>query len=207
MAIADDIKAAYIEVGTEYEVLKPTGEQYSGEFLMAEGNSQVTKPFVREFFLEAALPFDSNAESGDLITFTETGIKYLVVTKTADLAENALIEHSTVLYKSNVSGELKRFSGESRDAQLRIVPVWDTIRSPAYGTMVESLYGGELDEREAFVNQPIYRYEMYVPSAYGIKIDDRYSPVSGEHFRVFQVKAWSFEGIDIALLEEDTRED
>src|SRR5574343_394455 len=118
MGIADDIKAAYIEVGTEYEVLKPTGAQYSGEFLMAESNAQVTKPFVREFFLEAAMPFDTNAAPGDVITFTPTGIRYLLVTKTAELVENALIEHSVVLYKANVSGELLRFSGEARDAQL-----------------------------------------------------------------------------------------
>lgn len=207
MGIAEDIKAAYIEVGTEYEVLKPTGQQYSGEFLMAESNAQVTKPFVREFFLEAAMPFDTNAQAGDVITFVETGIRYLLVTKTSELIENALIEHSVVLYKSNVSGELARFSGEQRDAQLRMVPVWNNIQSPAYATMVESLYGGELNEYEPFVNQPVYKFELYVPKAYGIRVDDRYSPTSGEHFRVFQVKTRSFDGIDIALLEEDTRED
>jgi hypothetical protein len=207
MGIAEDIKAAYIEVGTEYEVLKSTGEQYSGEYLMSESNSQVTKPFVREFFLEAALPFDTSAASGDVVTFVLTGTHYLLVTKTPEMVENALIEHSIVLYKANVSGELLRFSGEIRDDQFRIVPVWNNIRTSAFGCMTEALYGGGLDEKEEFIDQELHRLELYVPKPYGIRVNDRYSPVSGEFYKVVQVKTRSFEGIDIAMLEEDVRED
>lgn len=206
MGIAEDIKAAYIEVGTEYGVLKSDGREYSGEFLMSESNSQVTKPFVREFFLEAALPFDSSAEAGDIVLFTQTGMKYLLITKTPELVENRLIEHSVVLYKSNVSGELLRFSGESRDGQFRIVPVWLNIKTTAFGCLTEAIYGGGLEEKEEFVDQERFSLELYVPKAYGIRVNDRYSPVSGEFYKVVQVKARSFEGVDIALLEEDNRE-
>lgn len=206
MGIAEDIKAAYVEVGVGYSVLKPTGQLFSGEFLMYESNTQVTKPFVREFFLEVSLPFDTNADVGDVVRFTESGVAYLLVSKTHEAVENRLIEFSSVLYKANVSGELTRFSGEGRDGQLRIVPVWTNIRSCAYGTLVESQYGGGLEEQEAFTDTVVSRLELHLPSAYGVKVDDRYSPISGEYYRVYQVKSKSFDGIDIALLEEDTRE-
>lgn len=201
--IGEDIKAAYIEVGISYDVYRDSLVK-SGEYLIYESNAQVTKPFIREFFLEASLPYDTSGEVGDVLKFSNSS-DYLLMNKTPSEVENTIIEYAAVLYKANVSGELSRPSGEAWDTQTyHKVPVFEVIKTNCYALLTESLFRYEMTE-EDFGNLLVVKDEMYIPKRYGAQINDRYSPRSGEYYKISTVKTRGFPGVDIVILEEDTR--
>ncbi|MGW8177643.1 MAG: hypothetical protein ACWGQW_02440, partial [bacterium] len=58
--IGQDIKEVFEEVGTAFVFTTTQNrENNSGEYLVYEINRQVTKPFIREYFLEAETAFDT----------------------------------------------------------------------------------------------------------------------------------------------------
>lgn len=202
--IGEDIKKAYIEVGTSYDVLRNNSLVGSGEFLTYDLNAQVTKPFIREYFLEASLPYDTSGEAGDVLLF-RGGDCFLLMNKTAFELENLPLEYSCVLYKANVSGEIRRPSGEAWNTQTyHKEQVYDVVRTSCYALLTESLFRYELSEQD-FGQLTISKDELYIPKCYGIKVHDRYSPVSGEYYKVSTVKTKGFPGVDVVSLEEDTR--
>jgi hypothetical protein len=201
--VGEDIKAAYIEVGVSYEVLRDSIIS-SGEYLIYESNAQVTKPFIREYFLEASLPYDTSGEVGDVLRF-RNGTCFLLMNKTPSEVEDVTIEYGAVLYKANVSGELRRPSGEVWNTQTyHKEPVFEVVKTDCYALLTESLFRYELSE-EDFGNLLVTKDEMYIPKRYGAQINDRYSPRSGEYYKISTVKTRGFPGVDIVILEEDTR--
>jgi len=58
MTIGPDIKEAIVEVGTRFVIERDSGD-ITGEYLNFKSNAQVTKPFIREFFLEAEFCYDT----------------------------------------------------------------------------------------------------------------------------------------------------
>ena len=51
----------------------------------------------------------------------------------------------------------------------------------------------------------IEKHEMYIPSIYYVQELDRFSPASGEYYRVESIKQRRFKGVDVVVLSEDTR--
>jgi hypothetical protein len=202
--IAEDIKLAYIEVGTSYDVLRNNALVGSGEYLIYDLNAQATKPFIRENFLEASLPYDTSGEAGDVLCFRD-GSHYMLMNKTAFELENQPLEYSSVLYKANVSGELLRPSGEDWNTQTyHKQQVFNVVRTNCYALLTESLFRYELSEQD-FGQLTISKDELYIPKCYGIQVHDRYCPVSGEYYKVSTVKTRGFPGVEVVSLEEDTR--
>lgn len=201
--VAEDIKKAYIEVGVKYNVFRENLIG-SGEYLFYEENRQVTKPFIRESFLEASIPYDTSGESGDILKFDD-GRNYILMSKTPSLIENEIIEFGVTLYKANVSGELSRPSGEAWDSQTyHKVPVFEIMKTNCFSLLTESLFRYEMVEKE-IGNLLVSKDELYVPKYYGIQINDRYSPRSGEFYKVSTIKTRGFVGVDVVEVEEDTR--
>ena len=64
MGVAERIKAVVQKVGSAFTILGYDGSEGSTEYLDIRPNTQATKPFIREFFLEAALCYDTDAVSG-----------------------------------------------------------------------------------------------------------------------------------------------
>lgn len=209
VGLATDITEVFEEVGIGYDIVSSGEEIRSGEFLDAESNSQVTKPFIREFFLEVSFSADTLLIDGDILQFRFSGDvygdRYMVMNKTADVFENELIKYDGVLYRCNVSGELLRPSGETRDADYHKVNVWQPLQSEAYALQTEPLFGGELEEVE-LGTIGIEKHEMYIPSIYGVQELDRYITTSGEVYRIESIKKRRYKGVDVVVLGEDTRQ-
>jgi len=201
--VGTDIKEAYVEVGTAFTILRDAGD-FSGEFLDYDINRQATKPFIRGFFLECSLPFDTSGETGDVFQFDTTLENYLVINKTADLFENEIIEYSGVLYLCNVSGELFRPT-DARSDQYRSQTTWETIKSNCYGLQTETLFGTDLDTDEELGMLGIESDELYLPKSYGVQVLDRYQSSSGEYYRVESIKSRKFPGVVVVKLGEDQR--
>ena len=209
MTIGFDIKDVYREVGAAYAATRP-GPGSSGEietgYLDFELNRQVTKPFIREYFIEASLPHDTIAGVGDVIEFTADGRKFLLMNLTPDLFENEVFEYQGVLYKCNIlAGKLERFSGEEWDSNYKKDFVWDLIDDAIPALVTESLFGHSLETDVELGMLGLERHELYISASYGIKTLDRFTPVSGEFYMVTTIKSRRYDGIDVAELETDTR--
>ena len=206
MSIGDDIKEAFEDVGTVYTVHRDSGD-ISGEYLDFEINAQVTKPFTREFFLQATLPYDTSALTGDVVEFDTTGNNYLVMNKTPELFENSIITHEAVLYKANISsGELLRPSGETWPTQTyHKESQWENIKSDCYALQTEALYGHDLDTDEELGLIGMQNHELYIPHSYGTRVLDRFQASSGEFYRIETIKTRRFSNVDVCELGEDRR--
>lgn len=208
MGLGTDIKEVFSEVGIAYNILR--SETISGEYLDWEPNSQVTKPFIREFFLECTFANDTKAVDGDVIQFMPSGEiyggdKYLIMNKTPDIFENEILAFAGVLYKCNVSGELLRPSGEVWDRNYRKAPAFHIVSGEVHALFTEPLFGGELETEEELSLLGIEKQDLYVPTSYGVQPLDRFIPASGEVYLVESIKKRRFKGVDVAVLSEDTR--
>ena len=200
--LGDDIKDTLQDIGTVVSVIGGSGSEY----LDFEPNAQVTKPFIQEFFLDAMVSYDTAMVTGDVIKFDVTGDRFIVMNKTPMLMENERIYHDTVLYKCNVSGEILRPSGETRDSQTMLKSaVFVSIKSDAYSLLTEPLFSGYLDTESELANIGIDRQELYIPSSFGIQVLDRFEPSSGEYYLVESIRTRRFPGVDVVVLGEDTR--
>lgn len=205
MSIGSKLKAKVFEkLGTAFTILRDSGD-LTGEYLNYEINRQVTKIFVRAFFLEAEMAYDTEAVVGDVIQFDDDRV-FLVMNKTPDHFKNEPIRQDCVLYKTNVAGTLLRPSGEVWDTQTyRKVPQWDPIDTDVYALQTEALFGHSLEDDEEIGMLGLKRDELYIPSSVGIQVNDRYQPASGEYYKVEIVKKRRFAGVDVCELGEDHR--
>jgi len=205
MTIGDDLKATFEEVGAAFTVIRDAGN-LTGDYLDYELNRQVTKPFIREYFLEASVGHDVDVVAGDVVQIDTLGKQYLVMNLTSDMFENATISKEVVLYKSNVSGELLRFSGEGWDSDYRHRQQWDTQKSDAYGLLTEKLFGTDLTQDEELGQMGLEASVLYLPNSYGAKALDRYEYTSGEFLKIEVVEKRKFDRVDACHVTEDTRE-
>ena len=210
MTIGPDLKEAISEIGVTIDIYKTNGSSYdtiSDEHILYKDNSQATKPFIREFFLEAETSYDTQSKSGDVIRFVSTNNKYIIMNATPVLFEDEVIKNDVVLYKCNVSGEILRLSGEGswNRITMKKTPVWETVRADAFALQTEGIYGNS-DLPEAPLGAvPDIKHELYIPTSFGIRELDRYQPVSGEYYRVEAVFHRRFDNVDVVVLQDDTR--
>jgi hypothetical protein len=205
MSIGPDIKEAIWDVGVFYDILLPVTLP-DQEKLVYKGNAQATKPFIREFFLEATLSYDTLVIPGAVIKISTSAVPYIIMNKTPSLFEDAVIENKVVLYKCNVSGELARISGEvGWNPSYKKTPVFEVIRASAYALQTEILAGSGIRTEQEIGAISTDRQDLYVPTYYDIKELDRYTPVSGENYMVKAVKKRLYDNVDVCELVPDRR--
>ena len=202
MSLGTDLKETYEEIGIKV-IVDGSGEEY----IDYAPNAQVTKPFIREFFIEGSIPYDTTQVVGSIVRFDIFNKDYMVMNLTPESLENEVYEYSGVYYMCNVSGEILRPSGEAvwNDEDYRKDTVFELITGEAYGLQTEPLSGTDLDAQSELGNLMIQNEELYIPSKYGIRVLDRYQPVSGEYYIVKTVLDRRFSGIDVCELGEDNR--
>jgi len=205
MTVGEDIKEALEDIGPTIIIIRDSGNIDEDEYVDYDTNSQVTKPFIREFFLEAMVSYDTDLIPGDVFEIGIIDERYLFMNKTPVIIEGAVAYYDSVFYKCNVSGELLRPS-ETRSSQTyQKASIFSGERPVAYGLLTEPLFSGDLETEEQLGLIGIHKEELYIPSSYGIQVLDRYQPVSGEYYVVESIKPRRFSGIDVAILGEDNR--
>jgi len=202
MTIGPDIKEVLAEVGVKYLVLRDSGN-ITGEYLTYKPNAQVTKPFIREYFLEAALSYDTKAVSGDIIQFVTTADCYIIMNSTPALFENAVIKYESVLYKTNVLIDVLRPSNVRDVNTLQMRTVWTPIKTQAKALISVPMFGIDLDTNEELGLIGIGNYELYLPSSYGAQVLDRIRISSSEFYRVETVKRRRYNNVDVLDIGED----
>jgi len=197
------IKKALQAVGASYTIKRDSGD-ISGEYLDAEANAQVTKPFIREFFLEASLAYDSEVVGGDVIVLDTTDIPYMVMNKTETILSNLQIESNAVLYKCNISGQLLR-PVETRNSNYDKVTTWSTVKDPAYCLLTDADMGTDLKQREDIGQITVVNMILFIPDSVGVQVFDRLVAASGEYYKIETILPRRFDGVVMCKLAEDTR--
>lgn len=205
MTIGPDIKEAIIEVGTKFSIIREGGN-ITGEYLTHASNAQVTKPFIREFFLEGTMQYDTQAVSGDIIEFGATSKRYLISHITPTLFENAVIRYEVVLYLANVIVSILR-PFENRNANSYLMRTgWSIIKSGVNLVLTTPLFGQSLEGDQELGLLSVQMHEVYAPSSYGITYLDRLKILAtGEYWRVEAVRKYRYEGVDVIDVGEDVR--
>lgn len=207
MSFGPDIKELLEELGVAYTILRDGGD-VAGEYLVYKINRQVTKPFIREYFREATISYDSSIVHGDVIQFDDDSTKFLISSLSPRRFEGEKFDNQVTLYKCNVSGELLRYSGEQDfdDLTYREAGEFTPIKDPCYGLLVEEMYGNYLDQDSPPGQVENRALVLYIPSSVGIRPLDRYTIIGGEEaYKVEEVDTYTFQGVHVAHLEKDTR--
>lgn len=207
MTIGPDIEEALDEVGIAI-IIDPAGTPILGEYIYYKPNAQVTKPFIREFFLEGWFPYNSQASAGSIVEFDITSDRYLVMNWTPQIFENAVIKYDSVLYKTNITATIYRPS-EVRDPDtLKIRTVWTPVAVDTDLLLTTPLHGHDLETDEEIGLLGIQNHELYAPESLGIKTLDRIRFVNGstvEYYRVEAVKLRRYKDVAVFDVGEDTR--
>ena len=206
MTIGPDIKEVLREIGTPFTIIRAAGN-VTGEYLYYKTNRQVTKPFVREFFLEATFQHDSVVESSDVIAFISDTRVFLVAVMTPRNFEGQNFDQQCTILKCNVSGELLRQSGNDWNEDYQREITWLPIQSNCYGVLTEELFGNIMDSESPAGQMESKGMLLFVPSSVGVQPLDRYVPTSGEAYKVEEVERRVYTGVDIAHCELDERQD
>jgi hypothetical protein len=203
--LGDDIGEVFEEVGVHFSVIRG-GEAFdSGEYLVYDLNRQVTKPFIREHFLEAEMSYIASLRTGDIAVFDD-GRKFLVMNRTAEQFENEAVLQNAVLYMSNASVRILRSEGEDWDENYLKIPRWSPIHSGEVDALItEALYGHSLESDKELAMIGIENHELYIPKWVGIEVRDRVEWSSGEFYQINTVMKRRYSGIDVAELGVDTR--
>lgn len=206
MGIEIDISDVLKEVGVSFTIER-VGIPISDiiEYLTYVPNSQVTKPFVREFFLECVFVADTQVVIGDIITFVITNNSYLVMNLTPDLFENEVIRNLAVLYKTNALIDIyhPQFSTVGYDTTFN----FQLLYSEQKALIAESLFGNidAFDEHLGSYN--LKKSQLYLPQGYNLEEQDRIIVHNTlETYQVETVIKRRFPNVIVADLGEDTRE-
>jgi len=204
--MGEDIKGCVLqEAGIAFTILRDSGD-VTGEYTLLAGNAQVTKPFIREFFLEGVVAYDSVLVSGDVLQINQTGTKYLVANVTPDMLLNSIFQNSIVLYKSNLTVDVLRPSeGDYSTQTYHRETHWSYIARSQPVLITTPLYGHDLVTDEEIALLSIETHEMYIPTSVGVQVLDRIRVSSTEYYRVESVKPRRYEGLDVVELGEDQR--
>lgn len=206
MSIGPDISEALTEVGNSYTIKRESGD-VAGGYLDITPNTQVTKPFIREFFLEVTMDYETSIQPGEVLELDTSGDKFLLMNFTPSFFENEVAYYDGVIYKCNVSGELFRPSGEEdwNDSTYRREETFEPVESDCHALLVPPEFGGEIDTEEEIGILEMDRQALYIPSSAGIQVLDRYEASSGEYYRVEAVKRRRYPAVDLVIVGEDTR--
>lgn len=203
MSFSSELFDVYREAGTEIAVLRDT-EVFSGEYIVSEISTQVTKPFIKEFFREFYIAESTRVVGGDVVQFVKTNEKFIVMNIDKEMFEDEAIEKTGVIYKVNVSGQILRMSGEEWDSNYEKKIIWNTVRTNVYGLVTEPVFGDKLDEQPFGVLE-LNKKELYIPAKYGIQLMDRYEASSGEYYTVESIRKRRYTDVWMCYLAEDNR--
>jgi len=207
MSIGADLAEVYEEVGTSIKIYKPDGTVITGEYLDFDINRQVTKPFIREFFVEASFSYITAGVGGDVVEFLTDGRKFLIMNLTAEFFENEIITYNSVLYKCNEAATIKRPTKAGWNANYKKEITWPDVIVNVPILLTERFFGTGLGAvgPQDFMEYDILDNQMYISAYYGVEPLDRIWLSGTEFFQVDFVEKRKFDGVWSCVLSEDTR--
>jgi hypothetical protein len=209
VSIGPDLKEVLEEVGLDIIIERYDGTVIEGEYLDYEINRQVTKPFIREFFLEGFVSYDTELQAGDYIVLAADGRRFLVMNLTPELFENEVIKYDCVLYKCNEQITIQRKGGPGGfNANYQRNESWQDVATDVWILLTERFYGASLTSAGAL--NELMEFEMssdqiYLPAGFDIQTNDRIIVSPEERYHVEFVEFRKFDGVVTCTVKEDQR--
>ena len=170
-------------------------------------NSQVSKPFIREFFLEITAAYNTAVVPGNIIILGPPDNRYYLITANAfKRLGNEAMTVELVGYKLNSFGILQRNTGTGWNVQTyKHTNNWTTILDPCPALLSEVQFGAMSQIHDEDIGQVFTQeLKLYLSHSVGIKTDDRYI-VDGVNWKIGRIETHRFTGCDVCNVEEDTR--
>jgi hypothetical protein len=207
MTIGPDLAEILPEVGVSVSILHPATGVSVTEYIDFDINRQVTKPFIREFFIESTFAYNTAAASGDIVSFIVDGRKFLIMNLTGELFENAVISYNAVMYKCNAVITLKRPAKAGWNATYDRTITWTDLYVGVPVLLTERFFGTTMKilEPKDLLEYDILADQVYIPSYYDVKPLDRLWLSSTEYYKVDFVEKRKFDAVLACGLSEDTR--
>ena len=206
--LGPDIAEVYTELGSDATLVNHI-PPITGERVIYEINSQATKPFIREHHVDASFPYNTQLLAGDIVHILKTDRYYMAMNKTPEMFEDEIVEWSAVLYLCNMPSTAHLIRPvEIRDTvTLKMLNSWElVVDNPMYALLTDRIFGSAIEQETPKAGQfPVWRMDLYLPKAYGIKPLDRLVISETEYYKVEAVESYNFPNCQVALIVEDTR--
>ena len=170
-------------------------------------NSQISKPFIREFFLEITALYNTAVVPGNILVFNAPDNRYYLITANAfNKLGNAVITTELVGYKCNSFGKLQRNTGTGWNAKTyKHTNSWVDVLNPCPALLSEVQFGAMSELADEDIGKILTQeLKLYLPHSVGIKTNDRYI-VDGVNWKIGRIETHRFSGCDVCNVEEDTR--
>lgn len=206
--IGQDIAEVIGELGMSIEILEREDGIVLKEKIDYESNTQLTKPFTAEHYLQASFTYKSQVLPGDLIRFVNANLYYRVMNVFDESFEDSVIYKQCIIYKCNAFVTVWR-PDEYRDkVSYDQKQIWKLRYGPDIRCLLtDKLYGSRLDtETQDIIQMDLRGRVLYFPAKWEVMVKDR---VTFTHekvpYMVTNIENNTFPGMSVVYLEEDTR--
>lgn len=212
MGLGDDIAEVFGEVGSKIEVFKYETKSTHEEHIDTETKVAARSPYLSQAYLQGVFAYNTNADSGDLVTFIDDPDDmdyFLLVASIKERFAGELITKTGVLLRCNAEVQIKRRTENRTNYNLTVD--WPIIHSGEYAHFTGDLSSMEMDDQD-FGWAIIDRNLLYLSGHLNVRNEDRCvimggtSAVSGEVYEIELVEDHKLRNIKICRLAEETRE-
>lgn len=200
--IGPDISEVIEELGVTVTILRTPNNLT--EKIVYDVNGQASNPFMREHALATSFKYDSAINTGDVLLMG--GLYYLVIAKTPDDFEDAVVEYPGQILKCNTNGATFSYETSTQDSNtFEITNGWTNRKTDAHCLIYRGSRGAIQNSDVAEGKETNFRLDCYVPKSYGIQIGDRLTLTNGVVYRVQDIEPYVYPDIDTLSLVDDER--
>ena len=204
MAIGDDIKETYEEVGIPFTGYSfPLGTQHP-EYCLVEKYTEQSTEFIRQNVVVINIVFDSMLEVGDYLLLE--GIFYLVTSKDSTRVENEVAFYRCMLFKCNVSVDWYKWTPDrGYDADYNKLPEFTKEKADCVALFLENVRGTGGDNVEEVYYSSSSGHTVY-SQQHGFSPGDRLL-IEGLFYLVENMHNHRLAGVSVLFLkkvEDDT---
>jgi len=205
MPVSENIERVLQKIGTEVRIIKHDDSDPTLEYIDYEINPNDTAPFYGQHMIESTFGYNTNADPGDLVEFVDDGSKYLIVSSNKTRFKNKLVTIESVLYKCNITGDIKRKQTTGRDDNYNLIEEWNTIASGE-----SALFVGDINDRSVDSQDYAEIYTMnpnlFISGDVDVQSDDRFEVSADEKYQIKSIEPRRLENVKICRVEKDNRE-
>lgn len=203
MAIGDDIKEVFEEVGCACQLVKSDGTEVPS-FFDVEANPFHSTIFIRQNCYEAVFAYDLNIENGDIVRFD--GLSTLVMTLKPEYFEGGHVVKNAYLILCNATtGVLSRRHSER--VEYRASNTWPVVYEDVTGLQYASTADTSKELIDDYFHIEKENHHLYVPAHLDVKVGDRWQRFpNGTPFEIKTITDRKYEGLHFCSLNIDERE-
>ena len=215
MAISDigeDILSVLEELGSKVSIYKYSTQRTYEEFVDTNYEVNHVYPWTSHYMMKCDFGYNTQAESGDLLTFIDDmqhPTRYIIVALAKERFEQQVIAKEGVVYMCNSIVQIQRRQEATDPSTYDTVVTWPIVYSGEYAFIT-----GLLDSNKEFTRNfgefSIDSNQMYLSASIDIREDDRCiinsDNISCEIYQVASVEKDYLPGVFICKIKEDNRE-